>query len=121
MKARNNMPYTLCFLLSFPLFAILKIIPVLVRVCISAQTKKQVGEERIYLTYTSTLLFITKGNQNWNSHSVGTRRQELMQRSWRDGAYWIVSSSGLFRLLSYRMQDYQPRDSTTHNGPSFHP
>jgi hypothetical protein len=27
----------------------------------------------------------------------------------------------LFRLLSYRMQDYQPRDSTTHNGPSFHP
>jgi hypothetical protein len=35
----------------------------LVRVCISAQnimTKKQVGEERVYLAYNSTLLFITK-------------------------------------------------------------
>jgi hypothetical protein len=26
-------------------------------------TKKQVGEERIYSAYTSTLLFITKGGQ----------------------------------------------------------
>jgi hypothetical protein len=26
-------------------------------------TKKQVGEERIYSAYTSTLLFITKGSQ----------------------------------------------------------
>jgi hypothetical protein len=38
--------------------------PVFVRVCISAQnimTKKQVGEERVYSAYTSTLLSITKG------------------------------------------------------------
>jgi hypothetical protein len=36
---------------------------VLVRVCIPAKnimTKKQVGEKRVYLAYTSTLLFITK-------------------------------------------------------------
>ena len=26
-------------------------------------TKKQVGEERVYLTYTSILLFITEGTQ----------------------------------------------------------
>jgi hypothetical protein len=48
---------------------------VLVRVSIPAQnimTKKQVGEERVYSIYTSTLLFITKGNQNWNSHREGT-------------------------------------------------
>jgi hypothetical protein len=41
--------------------------PVLVRVSIPAQnimTKMQVGEERVYLTYTSTLLFITKGSQD---------------------------------------------------------
>jgi hypothetical protein len=36
-------------------------ITVLVRICISAQnTKKQVGEERVYSAYTSTFLFITK-------------------------------------------------------------
>jgi hypothetical protein len=28
--------------------------------CTNIMTKKQVGEERVYLTYTSTLLFITK-------------------------------------------------------------
>jgi hypothetical protein len=30
-------------------------------------TKKQVGEERVYSAYTSTLLFITKGSQDKNS------------------------------------------------------
>jgi hypothetical protein len=46
-----------------------------VKVCIPAQsimTKKQVGEERIYSAYTSTLLFITKGGQDRNSHRAGT-------------------------------------------------
>jgi hypothetical protein len=43
-------------------------------------TKKQVGEERVYSTYTSMLLFITKGSQDRNSSRSGTRRQELMQR-----------------------------------------
>ena len=40
---------------------------VLVRVSIPAQnimTKKQVGKERVYSAYTSTLLFITKGSQD---------------------------------------------------------
>ena len=36
-------------------------------------TKKQVGEERVYSIYTSTLLFITKRTQNWNSSRSGTR------------------------------------------------
>jgi hypothetical protein len=30
-------------------------------------------------------------------------------------AYWLASL-GLFSLLPYRTQDYQPRDGTTHNG-----
>jgi hypothetical protein len=50
---------------------------VLVRVSISAQNimaKKQVGEERVYSAYTSTLLLITKGSQDWNSSRSGSRR-----------------------------------------------
>jgi hypothetical protein len=45
------------------------------------------------------------------------REQELMQRPWKDVLYWLASP-GLFNLLSYRTQGYQPRDGTTHNGPS---
>jgi hypothetical protein len=45
------------------------------------------------------------------------RKQELIQRPWRDVSYW-PASPGLLSLLSYRTQDYQPRDGTTHNGPS---
>jgi hypothetical protein len=76
--------------------------------------KKQLGEERIYSAYTSMLLFITKGSQ---TRTKQVRKQELMQRPWRDVTYWLASS-GLLSLLSYRTQDYQPRDGTTHNGPS---
>jgi hypothetical protein len=36
-------------------------------------TKKQVEEERVYSAYTSILLFITKGSQDWNSTRSGSR------------------------------------------------
>jgi hypothetical protein len=36
-------------------------------------TKKQVGEERVYSAYISTLLFITKGSRDWNSSRSGSR------------------------------------------------
>jgi hypothetical protein len=52
--------------------------------------KKQVEEERIYSAYTSTLLFITKESQDWDSHRAGIWRQELMQRPWRGAAYWLA-------------------------------
>jgi hypothetical protein len=42
-----------------------------------------------------------------------------MQRPRRDVSYWLASP-GLLSLLSYRTQDYQPRDGTTHKEPS-HP
>jgi len=74
---------------------------VLVRVSIPAQNimaKKQVGEERFYLVYTSTLLFITKESQNWNSHRAETWRQELLERLQRGVAYWLASP-GLLSLL----------------------
>jgi hypothetical protein len=44
------------------------------------------------------------------------RELELMQRLWRDVLYWLASP-GLLSLLSYRTQDYQPRDGPTHKGP----
>jgi hypothetical protein len=39
------------------------------------------------------------------------RKQELMQRPWRDVTYWLASP-GLLSLLSYRTRDYQSRDGT---------
>jgi hypothetical protein len=42
--------------------------------CTNIMTKKQVGEERVYSAYTSILLFITKGSQDWNSSRSGSRR-----------------------------------------------
>jgi hypothetical protein len=42
--------------------------------------QKWLGEERVYLAYTSTSLFIIEGAQGRNSNRVGTWRQELMQR-----------------------------------------
>jgi hypothetical protein len=35
--------------------------------------KKQVVEERVYSAYTSILLFITEGSQDWNSGRSGSR------------------------------------------------
>jgi hypothetical protein len=41
--------------------------------CTNIMTYKQVGEERVYSAYTSILLFITKGSQDWNSSRSGSR------------------------------------------------
>jgi hypothetical protein len=41
--------------------------------CTNIMTKKQVGKERVYSAYTSTLLFITKRSQDWNSSRSGSR------------------------------------------------
>jgi hypothetical protein len=57
------------------------------------------------------MLFITKEVR------TGTQKQELMQRQRRDVLNWLASPE-LLSLLSYRTQDYQPRDGTTHKGTS---
>jgi hypothetical protein len=78
-------------------------------------TKKQGGEERVLFGLhihiavhhkRKSVLELTQG-----------RKQELMQRPWRDVTYWLASP-GLLGLLSYRTQDYQHRNGTTHNGLS---
>jgi hypothetical protein len=72
-------------------------------------TKKQVGEERVYSAYTSTLLLIIEGSQDRNSEQeTGARR------SWYKSHGGLLLT-GLLSLLSYRTQDHQPRDDTTHN------
>jgi hypothetical protein len=77
-------------------------------------TKKQVGEERVYSAYTSMLLFITKevrtGTQAGQEAGADAEAME------GDVLYWLASP-GLLSLLSYRTQDYQPRDGPTHKGP----
>jgi hypothetical protein len=81
--------------------------------CTNTVTKRQVGEERVYSATLSTLLLIAK---DAGLELKQVRRQELMQRPWRDVTYWLASPD-LLSLLSYRTQDYQPRDGTTHKGP----
>jgi hypothetical protein len=67
-------------------------------------TKKQVEEERVYSTYTSTLLLIIERSQDKNSNRAESWRQALMQKRW-------FAPHGLLRLLSYRIQDHhQPRE-----------
>jgi hypothetical protein len=52
-------------------------------------TKKQVGEERVY----SSLHFHIAAHHQRKSglELKQVRKQELMQRPWRDVIYWLVS------------------------------
>jgi hypothetical protein len=91
---------------------------VLVRVSIPEQnimTKKQVWEERVYSAYTFHTAVDHQRKSGLKLKQV--RKQELMQRPWRDVPYWLASPC-LLSLLSHRTQDYQPRDGIAHKGPS---
>jgi hypothetical protein len=78
-------------------------------------TKKQVGKEKVYSAYTFHIAVHHQKKSGLELKQV--REQELMQRSWRDVLYWLASP-GLLSLLSYKTQDYQPRDGPTHRGLS---
>jgi hypothetical protein len=69
--------------------------------CTNIMAKKQVGEERVYSTYTSILLFITKGSQDWNSS-----RSE--SRSWCRGHGGIFFTDLLLLACSYRTKITSP-------------
>jgi hypothetical protein len=76
--------------------------------------KKQVGEKRVYSVY---IFHIAVHHQRKAGQELKqVRKQELMQKPWRDVTYWL-DSSGLTSLLSYGTQEYQPRDFTTCHGP----
>jgi hypothetical protein len=65
--------------------------------------KKKVKEERVYSPYTfhSAINYQRKSRLELKQ----VRKQELMQRLWKDVTYWLASSA-LLSLLSYRPQDY---------------
>jgi hypothetical protein len=83
--------------------------------CTNIMTKKQAGEERVYSAYISTLLLITK---EVRTGTQAGREAGADAEPWRDVLYWLASPAPLLSLLSYRTQDYQPRDDTTHKGTS---
>jgi hypothetical protein len=76
-------------------------------------TKKQVGEERVYSAYTPYCCLSPKevrtGTQAGQKAGADAEAMEGC-------SYWLASP-GLLSLLSYRTQDYQPRDGPTHKGP----
>jgi hypothetical protein len=76
-------------------------------------TKKQVGEEG-FIQLTLPYCYLSPRKSGLELKHV--RKQELMQRQWRDVLYRLASP-GLFSLLSYRTQDYQPGDGPKHKGP----
>ena len=76
-------------------------------------TKKQTKEERVYSVYNFHIAVHHQRKSGLEPKQV--RRQELMQRPWRDVTY-CLASPGLLSLLSYTTQDYQLRNGTTHNG-----
>jgi hypothetical protein len=85
--------------------------------CTNIMTKKQGGEERVYSAY---IFHIALHHQRKPGLELKQdRKQELMQRQWTDVTYWLAPPA-LLNLLSYRTQDNQPRNSTTHKGTS-HP
>jgi hypothetical protein len=75
-------------------------------------TKMQVGEEGVLLSLNFQIAVHHQRRSGLELKQV--RIRELMQGSWKNVSYWLASP-GWFSLLSYRTQDYQPRDGTTHN------
>ena len=60
--------------------------PALVRVTVAERKlheQKQGEKKRVYLTYTSILLFITKGSQDKNSNKAGSWKKMLRQKPGR--------------------------------------
>jgi hypothetical protein len=77
--------------------------------CTNIMTKKQLGKERVYSAYISTLLFITERSQDWNSSKSGNR-------SWCRG-HGVLFFTGLLPLACSACSLIEPRDGPTHKGP----
>jgi hypothetical protein len=73
--------------------------------CTNIMTKKQVGEERVYSAYAIHTAVHHQRKSGLELKQV--RKQELMQRPWRDVLYWLASL-GLLSLLLYRTKTTSP-------------
>jgi hypothetical protein len=79
-------------------------------------TKKQVGEERVYSAYTSTLLFITKEVRTGTHAGQGAGADAEAMKGCSLLAWFFLACSA----CSLREpKDYQPRDGPTHKGPNM--
>ena len=79
---------------------------ILVRISIAAGPKSKLGrKEFIWFTLPQCCSLLKQGGQKAGADAV------VME-----GSSLLAASPGLLGLLSYRAQDYQPRDGTTHNG-----
>ena len=68
-------------------------------------TKKQIGEEQVYSAY---IFDIAVNHQRMSGLELKqVRKQEQMQRPWRDVTYWLASP-GLLSLLSYKTKTTSP-------------
>jgi hypothetical protein len=71
------------------------------------------GRRGVYSAYTSIVLFTTKevrtGTQTGQEAGADAEAME--------GCSLLACFPWLLSLLSYRTQDYQPRDGITHKGP----
>jgi hypothetical protein len=56
--------------------------------CTNIMSKKQVGEERVYSAYTFRIAVDHQRKSGLELKQV--RKQELMQRPWRDVSYWLA-------------------------------
>jgi hypothetical protein len=82
---------------------------------INIMTKKQVGGKGLF----SLHFHIALHHQRKSGLELKqVRKKELVQRPQRDVPYWLASP-GLLSLLSYKTQDYQTRNGSTQNGPSY--
>jgi hypothetical protein len=68
-------------------------------------TKKQVGEERVYLAYIFHIAIDHQRKSGLELNQV--RKQYLIQRPWMGVTYWL-DSPGLISLLSYRNKTTSP-------------
>ena len=66
--------------------------------CTNIMTKKQVGEKRVNPVYTSTLLFITKGSQDRNSHK-GRNLESEADAEAMEGCYMLACFPWLAQLV----------------------
>ena len=89
---------------------------VLVRVSIPAQTswpRSKLGRKRFIQL---TLPYCCSSSRKSVLEFKQVRKQELMQRQWRDVAYWLASP-GLVSLLSYRRKTSSPEMAQPTRGP----
>lgn len=70
--------------------------------------QKQTGEDKFYLTYTLPHHFIIRESQNRNSNMTGTLRQKLIQRPWKNVAYWLVLQGLLYFFFLIKLRTINP-------------